>query len=136
MEALFFGLLVFILGSLVVANAWAVIDAKMATTAAAREAARALAQAPGGADPQAVATQAATDAMSAEGRDATRVAVSVAGTLSRCTRISVEVRYRQPLVVVPILGGFGSGFVTAARRSELVDPYRSGLPGVAECAAS
>ncbi|MBA2283441.1 MAG: hypothetical protein H0W25_19710, partial [Acidimicrobiia bacterium] len=39
-EALPFGLLIFVVGALLVANAWAVIDAKLAVTAAAREAAR------------------------------------------------------------------------------------------------
>ena len=36
-----FGVLIFVVGSLLIANAWAVVDAKLATTAAAREAARA-----------------------------------------------------------------------------------------------
>ena len=39
-EAIPFGLLLFVAGTLLVANAWAVIDAKMAATSAAREAAR------------------------------------------------------------------------------------------------
>ena len=39
-EALPFGVLIFVLGALLVTNAWAVIDAKLAATAAAREAAR------------------------------------------------------------------------------------------------
>ena len=39
-EALPFGLLVFVVGSLLIANAWAVVDAKFATDAAARQAVR------------------------------------------------------------------------------------------------
>jgi hypothetical protein len=45
------------------------------------------------------------------------------------------VRYRVPLVHIPLLGGFGDGLTVAARHSELVDPYRNGLPGEASCAA-
>ena len=41
MEVIPFGLLTFVVGALLVANAWAVIDAKMAVSAAAREATRA-----------------------------------------------------------------------------------------------
>ena len=39
-EALPFGLLIFVVGSLLIANAWAVVDAKFATDAAARQAVR------------------------------------------------------------------------------------------------
>ena len=39
-EALPFGLLVFVVGALLIANAWAVVDAKFATDAAARQAVR------------------------------------------------------------------------------------------------
>ena len=49
-------------------------------------------------------------------------------------RVVAEVRYRVPLIVVPMLGGLGSGFTASARHSELVDPYRSGLPRTASCA--
>ena len=39
-EGLVFGVLVFVFGALLVANAWAVVDAKSAASVAAREAAR------------------------------------------------------------------------------------------------
>src|SRR5439155_20334481 len=45
-EVLPFGLLVLVLGTLLVANAWEVIDAKIAVTASAREAARVFVEAP------------------------------------------------------------------------------------------
>ena len=44
-EVLPFGLLTFVVGMLLVANAWGVVDAKMATTSAAREAVRAYVEA-------------------------------------------------------------------------------------------
>ena len=39
-EALPFGLLIFVVGALLVASAWVVVDAKLAVVSAAREAAR------------------------------------------------------------------------------------------------
>ena len=45
-EAIPFGVLLFIVGALLVANAWAVIDVKMTVTSAAREAARTYVEAP------------------------------------------------------------------------------------------
>jgi hypothetical protein len=135
-EALLFGLLVLVLGTLVVANAWGVIDAKVAAAGAAREATQTFVQAPAGSDPTALARVAAVRAIVAQGRDATRMTMLVSGDLTRCSRVVAEVRYRVPLIVVPALGGMGSGFTASARHSELVDPYRSGLPRTASCATS
>ena len=135
-EALFFGLLILVLGTLVVANAWGVIDAKMSAAGAAREAARAFVQAPAGSDPGRLARTAAMTAIEAEGRDPARTTVLVSGDLTRCSRVVAEVSYRVPLVVVPLLGGFGAGFTATSRHSELVDPYRTGLAGTANCAGA
>jgi Flp pilus assembly protein TadG len=132
-EALVFGLLVLVLGTLVLGDAWAVLDAKMAAAGAARQAARALVQAPAGADPLAVADSAAVQALSAEGRDPARRTVRVQGSLDRCSRVTVTVSYRVALVAVPLLGQLGGYMPVSASQSELVDPYRSGLPGTAEC---
>jgi hypothetical protein len=75
-------------------------------------------------------------AIEAQGRDTARTTMVVSGDLTRCSRVVAEVRYRVPLIVVPTLGGMGSGFTASARHSELVDPYRSGLPRTASCATS
>lgn len=133
MEAVVFGVLVFVLGTLVVANAWGVIDAKLAASSAASEAARAFVQAPAGTDPLAQARAAADQAMVDSGRSTARMTLLMAGGLTRCTRVTAVVRYRVPVVRVPLLGGFGAGFVATAEHAELVDPYRSGLPGQALC---
>jgi hypothetical protein len=135
-EALFFGVLVLVLGTLVVANAWGVIDAKLAAAGAAREAVRAFVQTPAGSDPATAARVAAVRAIQSQGRDPARMTVLVSGDLTRCSRVVAEVRYRVPLIVVPMLGGLGSGFTASAHQSELVDPYRTGLPRTANCAAS
>jgi hypothetical protein len=68
-EALPFGLLVFVVGSLLVANAWAVIDAKIAVDAAARQAARAYAEAELPAEAERDAVAAGLAALQAHGRN-------------------------------------------------------------------
>lgn len=134
-EGLIFGVLVFVLGLLVVANAWGVIDAKLAADTAATEAVRTFVQTAPDGDPAGQARQAALEAMVGSGRNPGRTSVSVSGSPLRCSRVIAVVRYRVPLVAVPLLGGFGSGFVVSATHAELVDPYRSGLAGVPSCPA-
>ena len=134
-EALAFGILVFVVGALLVANVWGVIDAKLATTAAVREAARAYVEAPGPGVADLAADRAARDAVAGHGRDATRAEVErISGTFRRCGRVTLQVSYPVPAIALPWIGGWGHGFTARSRHSELVDPYRSGLPGEADCA--
>jgi hypothetical protein len=37
-----------------------------------------------------------------------------------------------PVLRLPWIGGFGSGLDVTSRHSELIDPYRDGVPGSAE----
>ena len=83
-EALAFGALIFVIGTLIIANAWGVIDAKMGAAGAAREAARAFVEAPTGADAQDAAEAAATQAVEAEGRNPQRMQLVISGTFARC----------------------------------------------------
>ena len=132
-EALPFGILVFVIGSLLVTNAWAVIDAKLAVSSAAREGARTYVEAPPDlAVAAAQARQAGLDAIAGHGRDPAQAEVTVdnpAGAYERCVRISVEVAYEIPAVHLPIIGGYGRGFDVASRHSELIDPWRDDVPG-------
>ena len=87
-EALPFGLLIFVVGSLLIANAWAVVDAKFATDAAARQAVRTYVE---GDDPDVAledARAAGLDVVEAHGRDPGRATVGPVGevTLERCSR--------------------------------------------------
>ena len=135
LEALPFGVLVFVVGALLVANVWGVVDAKLATTAAAREAARAYVEAPSAGDAAWAADAAAREAVAGHGRTPSRAGVDrIEGGFARCGRVTFEVSYPVPVVVLPWIGGLGEGFVARSRHSELVDPYRSGLPGEADCA--
>jgi hypothetical protein len=73
--------------------------------------------------------------MAGYGRDIARLdLVLVAGGFSRCSRVTFETRYPVPMISIPLLGRAGTGFTVRARHSEIVDPYRRGLPGEAACA--
>ncbi len=135
-EALPFGLLLFVVGGLLVANAWAVIDAKFALTAAAREATRTYVEAPDAATAAADADAAARAAIAGFGRDPRRVHVSVPAdpaAFTRCARVRIQVAYDVPAVPLPWIGGLGRGITVRAAHTELVDPYRDGVPGTADC---
>jgi hypothetical protein len=128
-EALPFGLLTFVVGALLVANAWAVIDAKIAVSAAAREATRAFVEAPVDADPLALADAAARSAIEGAGRDPGELLLTaMEATFARCEAVRFEASYQIPAIRVPWVGGFGPGFTATARHAEVVDPYRTGVP--------
>jgi hypothetical protein len=133
-DGLVFGVLVFVFGTLVVVNAWQVVDAKFAAASAAREAARSFVESPSEAVGRTEAVAAAEEAVVGQGRSAERLSVSMlSGAFVRCERVVFEARYRVPLLVVPVVGSFGEGFTVSARHAEVVDPYRSGLAGSADC---
>jgi hypothetical protein len=131
-EVLPFGFLVFVAGTLLLANAWGAVEGKAAASAAAREAARAYVESTGPADVAlAEAQAAAAAAIEGHGHDPARMRLRPIGALSfqRCARATFEVTYDVATVDVPWIGAFGDGFVsTSARHSEVVDPYRSGVP--------
>jgi hypothetical protein len=134
-EAIPFGVLIFVVGALLVANAWAVIDAKMAVVAAAREGARTYVEAPDATAGRTLADTAAREAMTGYGRSADRLelTISPSNTFQRCQRIEVTTRYPVPAVSLPWIGGFGEGFTVRATHSEIIDPFRDGPEGVADC---
>ena len=133
-EGLLFGFLLFVAGTLLVAYAWGVVDTKAATEAAARQAASTLVQAPSAAVGTAQAQQVAAQALAGYGRNPDRAAVAVsAGAFGRCQRVTVTVSYPAPAMELPFIGAVGAGPVVRAAHSELVDPFRSGLPGTATC---
>ncbi|MGH9183342.1 MAG: hypothetical protein ACRDZ9_05950 [Acidimicrobiales bacterium] len=132
-EALPFGFLVFVVGLLLLVNAWGVIDAKLAASAAAREAARAFVESegPGVGDALAEAETAATAAIEGHKEDPEEWVVRAEGPLElrRCATATFVVSYDVPTFRLPWVGGFGGSVITAvARHSEVVDPYRDGLP--------
>jgi hypothetical protein len=137
LEAIPFGLLIFVVATLLIANAWAVVDAKLAVDAAAREAARTYVEGGGGHEGEEAARRAAAEALQGHGRDAERLVLEIAlpdGTgFRRCAPVVVRASYEVPAVPLPWIGGFGDGIEVAARHSERVDPFRDGIPGAAQC---
>ena len=134
-EALPFGLLVFVVGSLLIANAWAVVDAKFATDAAARQAVRTFVEGTDEAVARRDAIAAGLEAIGAHGRDPERARVAPVGaaSLSRCERATFVAEYEVPALSLPFIGGYGRApFQVRSTHSELVDPFRSGVPGTAE----
>lgn len=140
MEGLVFGMLVFVGGALVIANAWAVVDAKLAASAAAREGARAFVESTAPTADGAVdeARVAAGDAIAGYGRSPARMrfATLEEPQLLRCARVTVQVEYPVPLISIPFLGRHGNGFTARARHSEIVDPFRAGLSDRTQCPAA
>jgi hypothetical protein len=128
-EVLPFGFLVFVVGTLIVVNAWGVVDAKLATEAASREAVRVYVESPDEATALVRSHDAAIDAARGHGKSiaALELRPPPAGSFARCTRVTYEVRYRLPVVRVPWVGSLGRGLTATSRHSEVVDPYRSGL---------
>ncbi len=139
MEVLPFGFLTFVSVTLIVANAWGVIDAKLAVTAAAREGARAYAEADDEAAAAAAARARAGQTLDAYGRGGERATVggpSLDGPFRRCGRVTVTVSYDLPAVAVPFVGGLGHLLPVTSSFSEVIDPFRSDVAGgghEAEC---
>ena len=135
-EAVPFGILLFVLGALLITNAWAVIDAKMAVTSAAREAARTYVEAPDHETGLAQAESAARSAIAAHGGNVAKVSISgpaSAAAFTRCNHVSFTVTYPVPALTLPIIGGLGSGVVVRSTQTEIVDPFRNDVPGEAVC---
>lgn len=131
LEVLPFGFLVLVAGVLLVVNVWAVVDAKLATEAASREAARAYVEAPSAVDAYDAAVAAGREALAGHHRDpdAARFTGPDHTAFVRCNRITWAVAYDVPSLTLPFIGGFGPRMITArSAHSEVVDPYRSGVP--------
>ena len=137
-EVLPLAVLVFVAGMLVVANLWALVEARLTVASAAREAVRTYVEAPDHDAGWEAASAAALRVVGPRGQEPGRFGIELSGggrdAFSRCTRIVIDVRYRVPALSVPWLGGFGQGAEVAATATEIVDPHRDGLAGVA-CAA-
>ena len=133
-EAIAFGLLLFVVGTLIVANAWGVVDAKFATEGAAREAARAYVETgttpEEAADPAGHAADAALTSLGRPGR--VKVELGDDG-YKRCARVTVRVTTSVPLLRLPFVRrGTGHVDVTGSD-TRVIDPYRTGLADEASC---
>lgn len=134
-EVLPFGFLLFVCVTLLFVNVWGVIDAKLAVTTAAREAARAYSESATESVAQSAATTRATETLSAYGRDAQSASVDVVSLtpFGRCTRTKITVSYRVPAISLPFIGGLDGPQRVESSFTEVVDPFRNHLAGAAKC---
>ena len=136
-EVLPFGFLIFVVGALLIANAWGVVDAKLATDAAAREAARTFVEVVEGDDAaaaRAAAIAAGDEAAAGHGRAPERMDVTVeAPSVARCAVVTVIATYEVPAIPLPWIGGFGDGITVRSRHSERIDPFRDDVAGPVTC---
>ncbi len=133
-EALPFGVLIFVAGALLVANTWAVIDAKLAVTAAAREEPTRTSRPAARARPNQLRSMLLMPrSRLADGTRSRATVVVAEGSFSRCTMVTLEVAYVVPTLTLPFVGSWGNGMRVTARHGEIVDPYRNGPEGEADC---
>ena len=133
-EVLPFGVLIFVAGALLLANLWAVVDAKLTVEAAAREAGRAYAEAPNATVAEADADVAARDAAVGAGRNPAHLKLHNNNpTFARCEVVEYVASYRLPALTIPFLGEVGKGTTATGRHREVIDPFGAGLQGTGDC---
>jgi hypothetical protein len=131
-DAVIFGVLLFVVGSLMITNLWSIVDARTAVQSSAREAARTVVETE---DVGTVVLQAEMVAVATwQGYGRTgAIDVSLSGVVTRCAPITVTVTAEVPLARLPIIGWSAGSTDVSASHTELVDPFRSGLDGQAAC---
>jgi len=133
LDGLVFGLLLFVVGTVLVAGAWGVLDTSFALDAAARQAVEAYVAAPDAPEAASDARAAAASSLEGYGRSPAEMTMQVIGAFARCRRVTVVLRYPTPSLQVPFVGPLSAGGVVSARRSEIVDPFLSGPAGRSSC---
>jgi Flp pilus assembly protein TadG len=136
-EGLLFGVVVYVVGGLLMANVWSVVDAKSAVAAAAREATRSYVESPDQSSAEQAAQIAARNAIHGQGWNPKGFSLTMATgadhTFARCVRVRAVATQELHLVRIPLVGAFGSRVEVSAQYSELIDPYRAGVGGEAVC---
>lgn len=127
-EVLPFAVLVFVLGTVLMVNAWAVLDAKLAVEAAAREATRAYVEAGDASRAKRASTAAVQAAFEASGHDPGGLRVRHTATeYVRCAPVEFEVSYEVRAVRIPIIHGLGHDITVVGRHREIIDPFAAGF---------
>ncbi len=134
-EMAVFGILIFVMGTLLVVNLWAVIDTKLAVDAAAREAARTYAESTDAAQAPIDANSAAKQTLIGYNRNAALANVQITTTagFTRCSSFTIVVQYPTPIFSLPLLGQIAGTSTVAGEHTEIIDPYRTGLTNDANC---
>lgn len=131
-EVILVGSLIFVVTWVIGINSWNLLTADMAVQAAAKEGARAFVEAQPGSE-HAAATTAVTNAATAMDRPTIELR-ELSGNLVRCERITVTTGVSIDLLMAPFIQWSPGTVDVSDVHSEVVDPFRSGLPGTAGCA--
>lgn len=127
------GCVVLIIGLVFVfANLWAVLDAKMAVSSAARNAVQAYVEQNTPADAERAARAEASELLSSRFPERWDTETS-ATRFERCQPIAIRVTVDIPLIAVPFLGSLGGTKTVSATHRSRIDPFRSGVPGEVDC---
>lgn len=132
-EMLIFGVIAFVMGSLLIINVWNVVDSTLAVSAAAREGARTYVE--GNPDTARAESEARILQVMDDFNRSDRVGVpqvSNPGGFERCSVVTVTASYEVALVTIPLFGQFGTLTEVEASHSGRIDAYRSGNFG-GEC---
>lgn len=122
-EAVPFGVLVFVTGVLLAVNVWSAVDARVAVDGAARDYLRAYTGAPDGAAARDRGRSAAAASLAARRHAATRATVTdPTEPFGPCRPATVVVEIDTPTIRAPFVGSLGTTTVRA-RRTELVQPH-------------
>lgn len=121
-EAVPFGVLVFVTGTLLAVNVWSAVDTRAAVDAAARDYLRAYTAADGGVAARASGRRAATASLAAR-RSAVEARITdPTEPFGPCRVATVTVELDTPAIRAPFVGALGTTTVRSVRR-ELVQPY-------------
>ena len=127
-EALAFGVLVLVLGVLGMATAWAVVDAKVAATSAAREAARAYVESDGSATAWPDAADRGREAFAGHGRNPANLDLPrPPEPFARCGPVTVTASTNLNMPRLPGIREVARQVRVKASHTEVVDPYRAGI---------
>lgn len=121
-ETIPFGVLVFVAGTLVVVNAWAVVDTRTALDTAARDYLRAYTSAPTSAEGRAAGRVAAVESLAARTSSASTRITDPPEPFGPCRPATVRLEVEVPAMRVPFLGTLGTHTVSTTQ-TELVQPY-------------
>ncbi|MEX2555570.1 MAG: TadE family protein [Actinomycetota bacterium] len=109
----------------VIVGSGRVVSTKSAVLSAAREAARAAAEAPDVGTARSVALARAREVASGFGLDPARLSVQQTGSFDRGSAYEVRVSYRVQLSDLPAFGILPGSFAVTARHTELTERYKS-----------
>jgi hypothetical protein len=130
LEGLVFGALILLGGTVLVVNAWSILDTRQALDGAAREYLRAYTEAPDAAAAERSGGQAVRSALGGRGRllRSVRLQRPDPDRFGPCSEATVTLSATVPSVRIPFVGRFGTVDVRVVHH-ELVDAHREVIPG-------